>query len=93
MYSIQNRYVVLGPRKLLGNTSAPKKPATPEIGYLDDDMSGIDDVFENQSEDFFQPRFPSSDVRLSIYRSRVCSYFDGRNGELSTDLSHGTAGS
>ncbi|KAK6350729.1 hypothetical protein TWF718_003914 [Orbilia javanica] len=65
----KNRYVVLGPRKVLSNTSAPRKMSAVGISY-DEDLGSVEDVFSNHSEDDFMPRY-SPDMRLSIYRQRM----------------------
>ncbi|KAF3165437.1 hypothetical protein TWF225_001239 [Orbilia oligospora] len=65
----KNRYVVLGPRKVLSNTSAPRKMSAVGVSY-DEDLGSVEDVFSNHSEDDFPARyFP--DMRLSIYRQRM----------------------
>ncbi|KAK6362028.1 hypothetical protein TWF730_005731 [Orbilia blumenaviensis] len=66
---LQHRYVVLGPRKVLSNTSAPRKMSAVGVSY-DDDLGSVEDVFSNHSEDDYPSRyFP--DMRLSIYRQRM----------------------
>ncbi|KAK6506963.1 hypothetical protein TWF481_005420 [Arthrobotrys musiformis] len=65
----KNRYVVLGPRKVLSNTSAPRKMSAVGITY-EEDLGSVEDVFSNHSEDDFPSRF-SPDMRLSIYRQRI----------------------
>ncbi|RVD88139.1 uncharacterized protein DFL_002335 [Arthrobotrys flagrans] len=65
----KNRYVVLGPRKVLSNTSAPRKMSAVGVSY-DDDLGSVEDVFSNHSEDNFPSKI-SPDMRLSIYRQRM----------------------
>ncbi|KAK6534694.1 hypothetical protein TWF281_005998 [Arthrobotrys megalospora] len=65
----KHRYVVLGPRKVLSNTSAPRKMSAVGVTY-EEDLGSVEDVFSNHSEDDFPSRY-SPDMRLSIYRQRM----------------------
>ncbi|EPS41216.1 hypothetical protein H072_4901 [Dactylellina haptotyla CBS 200.50] len=65
----KNRYVVLGSRKVLSNTSAPRKMSA--VGVLsDDDLGSVEDIFAYQTDDEFPSKF-SPEIRLSIYRQRL----------------------
>ncbi|KAK6541657.1 hypothetical protein TWF694_007450 [Orbilia ellipsospora] len=68
----KNRYVVLGPRKIISSNtpaSAPRKMSA--VGVMsDEDLGVVEDVFATQSDDDFQSIY-GPDMRLSIYRQRL----------------------